>query len=223
MRNRKPCKSDSCEVETVRGYLRRKRFGLVTVAALMGTMLAFIGCAPQQGELGASAGKGGDAIPAVTADWSMQSDCSMCHTTEKASADDGACLASQHKDVACVTCHTDEPAMETVHEGATADGKMPKRLKKTEVANDSCLSCHFGTVEELAAQTPDIPKVVDTEGTEVNPHAALAMEQHTSGGKQLECGSCHKMHEDSTAEEESDLACQSCHHAGVFTCYTCHD
>ena len=54
---------------------------------------------------------------------------------------------------------------------------MPKKLKKTEVPDDACLSCHYGAREELVAATVDVA-VVDSKGTAVNPHDVTPSEQH---------------------------------------------
>ena len=40
--------------------------------------------------------------------------------------------------------------------GKTASDTMPKKLKKTEVPDDACLSCHYGAREELVAATVDV-------------------------------------------------------------------
>ena len=95
---------------------------------------------------------------------------------------------------------------------------MPKKLKKTEVPDDACLSCHYGAREELVAATVDVA-VVDSKGTAVNPHDVTPSEQHDT----IRCADCHGMHDAEKLADKADVECASCHHADVFECYTCHD
>ena len=69
---------------------------------------------------------------------------------------DAACVASTHEGQACISCHADASGLATAHEGKTASDTMPKKLKKTEVPDDACLSCHYGAREELVAATVDV-------------------------------------------------------------------
>ena len=151
-------------------------------------------------------------------EWSPEADCAACHSTEQSSYDDAACLASFHKQQACASCHADDQALSNAHVGKTSADKAPKRLKKTEVSDELCLSCHFGTKEELVAATQDVV-VTDENGTSRNPHDGGDIAEHES----IECSSCHSMHSDEPVSEQAYDTCISCHHAGVFECYTCHE
>ena len=134
------------------------------------------------------------------------------------------CGVSTHAEAACVACHTDAESLGTVHEGATTDDKMPKRLRKTEVSEDACLTCHYGTREGLAEATASLT-VVDKNGTEAHPHDLPATEagEHES----IACGECHAMHTPGSSAdtllEAATERCQKCHHQNVFECGTCHE
>lgn len=154
----------------------------------------------------------------ITVAWSADSECGTCHATEQASYDDAACVASTHEGQACISCHADASGLATAHEGKTASDTMPKKLKKTEVPDDACLSCHYGAREELVAATVDVA-VVDSKGTAVNPHDVTPSEQHDT----IRCADCHGMHDAEKLADKADAECASCHHADVFECYTCHD
>lgn len=192
------------------------------VAACMAAVFAsacISGCSP---EAPSGEGKGSsDKAAVVTIDWSMQSDCSACHSDQGASQTNSACLASVHAEskTACTTCHGDEGALSAVHENATASEKMPRKLKKTEVGDEVCESCH-GSYSDLAAATPDVV-LTDVEGTAVNPHAAKGLNTDHEDG--FSCGSCHVEHEESNVLEAADITCSNCHHRGVYKCGTCHE
>lgn len=189
-------------------------------ALLLALAISAAACAPQAAAPeGGSQAAGKDGAAAVTAEWSPEADCTVCHTAEAASREDSNCLASKHVASNCTDCHapTDELAAE--HEGKTASDRLPKRLSKTEVSQDQCLSCH-DSYEALAAKTADYQGLVDSEGTVVNPHALPASDDHAG----ITCTNCHAMHAaDANTEEKSKAKCVSCHHADVFACGTCHN
>ena len=110
--------------------------------------------------------------------------------------------------------------MEAVHEGATAEEaeKRATKLRSTTVDEGTCLSCH-GSLEELAEKTADCEVLTDSEGKTVNPHALPDNEDHGD----TNCVSCHVMHDDEPAETAAPDYCESCHHANVYACHTCHD
>lgn len=205
--------------------LRHARPSVVRRAFCSGALLAVVcllaACSPHMSEPVA----GGDSEePAAPVEWSMEVDCATCHTTEGESSADANCLASQHASQNCITCHVDQEAMTEVHAAQGTSDKMPKKLKKTAVDNEVCLGCHGGTLENFVSETSDVPPVVDENGTETNPHQAVAAEHHFKDGEmQVACSGCHSMHKAESAEDMSYRACITCHHAGVFECYTCHE
>lgn len=89
-----------------------------------------------------SPGKDSDA-PAI--EWTPELDCTAtCHGAQaEAMANEDTQGAAAHGSFACVSCHTDEEGLVEGHAKVTADDtKSPKRLKKSEVGSDGCLTCH---------------------------------------------------------------------------------
>jgi hypothetical protein len=185
--------------------------------------LIIVGCAPRQSGEGGSSANASDegAADEIVVAWSMDSDCTTCHTAES-SAQDPTAPALYHEeeeDVACVTCHTaDESELTKVHEGTTATDKMPARLKVTKVNDDACLSCH--ETSELATLTQASTVLTDDEGRVVNPHELPENSSHVN----IKCTNCHQQHKPRADIAKNSMAtCTSCHHEKVFACGTCHD
>ncbi len=188
-------------------------------AALLVAALCCLGaCAPQEHNADAPSKAPSDE-PAIEVSWSMEGDCSTCHATEQKSYESTACEASLHKEVACAQCHSDVSGLEAVHEGKTASDKMPTRLKKTSVDDALCLSCHYSDRESLIAATDGTAVLTDSEGTSRNPHDPQGIAEHEA----LVCSDCHKMHSDEDIQDLAMKECVTCHHEGVFACYTCHE
>lgn len=215
--------------------------GLVAVAGFLALLVAVVALVPQADAEKAKQDTG-EAF-----EWSMDADCSACHVLEAASFDaqapeavavqkdvakedgegagDGqdpagkSCLALLHNGD-CATCHTDVETMEKRHgkKGVTAEKAAKlKRLKKTDVEAQECLACH-GAQEELAEATEDSTVLTDEKGRVQNPHALPSEGPHAKAT----CGDCHVMHKDSSLEETAREYCASCHHGGLYECYTCH-
>lgn len=178
-------------------------------------LLAGAGCAPQvAAEVSDSAALD---QAAVSVEWSPDSDCDTCHITELDTFSSGECLASRHGDISCSSCHSD-PVLKEVHASAGVSDKMPKRLKKSEVTKEVCLGCHEADIETLSSDSSAI-SVTDVNGLSVNPHALPSGEKHD----EVNCSDCHAMHQDTPLQDQADALCKSCHHTGVFECYTCHE
>lgn len=205
--------------------MKRMHLRIATVLAVCGIVAlgGLAACAPQQnsGE-NTNATNTNENATQASFTWAYDSDCSMCHQTEATSMDDSSCLAGTHKAQGntCATCHTDESGLTKAHENATPDEakKRATKLRSTTIDEAACLSCH-GSYEELAAKTANLSLLTDTEGTTVNPHAMPENEDHAS----TDCASCHVMHTNEPATESAPEYCESCHHAGVYSCHTCHD
>ncbi|NTU88346.1 MAG: hypothetical protein HGA54_00325 [Actinobacteria bacterium] len=150
--------------------------------------------------------------------WTVDADCSMCHTAQAASASDAACqLYNGHADATCVSCHTDAAGLEEAHAEVGSDSSAASaKLDKTEVAADACLACHES--DYTPAATADVTALTDKNGTMVNPHDLPVNTQH----EDIVCGDCHDMHSTSTVEEAAYSTCLSCHHMEIFECNTCH-
>lgn len=126
-------------------------------------------------------------------------------------------LAAVHQAVPCTGCHSDEKVLSTVHDGVTADSKLPKRLRKAKIDEALCLGCH-GSYEDLAEKTADCTVLTDSAGTVVNPHDLPEGADHAK----IDCLDCHTAHKVQEVSEATLNACTGCHHTGVFECGTCH-
>ena len=126
-------------------------------------------------------------------------------------------LAAVHQAVPCTGCHSDEKVLSTVHDGVTADSKLPKRLRKAKIDEALCLGCH-GSYEDLAEKTADCTVLTDSAGTVVNPHDLPEGADHAK----IDCLDCHSMHKEQSSMATAMNTCTGCHHAGTFECGTCH-
>lgn len=126
-------------------------------------------------------------------------------------------LAAVHQAVPCTGCHSDEKVLSTVHDGVTADSKLPKRLRKAKIDEALCLGCH-GSYEDLAKKTADCAVLTDSAGTVANPHDLPEGADHAK----IDCLDCHTAHKAQEASETALNTCTGCHHTGVFECGTCH-
>lgn len=183
--------------------------GLATVAAITALSAVIAGCAPQTVE--------GDSQPASNEPvaW-METDCALCHEKQSDSAINGDTeFAKVHADqnMTCTECHSNIEDLDKSHDGVTMESRQPKKLDHD--MSQSCIDCH-GTLEEMAAITSASDKIVDKNGTVVNPHDI----PDTPGHETPTCTDCHGEHEEKDALEDY---CFSCHHAQVFECNTCHD
>ena len=180
--------------------------------------------------------------------WSMDLDCALCHAKEAASlgltaaAEEGTAdgakadagmtdeeLGSAHTtEVAtyarmhvqdfkfeCTTCHIESEGLEKAHKKLNS-GKEATRLKRSAVDDSICLTCH--QPEKLIEATADYTGLTDTKETTVNPHDLPKVENH----KTIQCVDCHQVHSEKAITETAIAVCNSCHHAGVFECGTCH-
>ena len=180
--------------------------------------------------------------------WSMDLDCALCHAKEAAvlgltgAAEEGTAdgakadagmtdeeLGSAHTtEVAtyarthvqdfkfeCTTCHIESEGLEKAHKKLNS-GKEATRLKKSAVDDSICLTCH--QPEKLIEATADYTGLTDTKETTVNPHDLPKVENH----KTIQCVDCHQVHSEKAITETAIAVCNSCHHAGVFECGTCH-
>ena len=209
--NQEPCRKHRSTTTSTRTII------VIATAAFAIALLALPACTPK--EASDSGSSKTDATPSVEANWSPDSDCGTCHATEQKTYDNAQCEASLHKDVKCLQCHADEAALKTAHEGKTSSDKMPTRLKKTQDEDAVCFSCHENDRAGLIAATDGKAVLTDSEGTSRNPHDPQGIAEHET----LACADCHNMHSTEELQERAMSQCTSCHHAGVFACYTCHD
>lgn len=81
-------------------------------------------------------------------EWSIDMNCTAsCHNVQaETMAGKVAQGAQAHGGLPCVSCHADEEGLAKGHAKVTADDtKSPKRLKKSEVPSEACLTCHQAT------------------------------------------------------------------------------
>lgn len=211
--------------------MSRKTMFVVILAAVCVMACVVGGCAPRQAsdssEQGVTSpgqsnanGTANDAdadsgMQIDMASWSMDSDCSICHSKEQKSAQSSDCLASIHASNDCAACHDNESSLVEIHQSAdSSDASKLKRLKEP-VSEEACFACH-GSWEELAAATAESTAMTDKGGRTVNPHDVPVTEGHTF---ELECTTCHTVHE---AGDEPGAYCKTCHHEDLYECGTCH-
>ncbi len=201
---------------------KRVKLRVLLLGIVLGTVILLLACSPQQGASnGSDEGSGQENGTATPIEWTVETDCGSCHTNEQVTAEEYPCEAAEETGSKCVICHvSDEAEMQKIHEGVTTEDTVPKRLKETEVSDETCLECHYGTREALIAATDGVAVVTDTNGLSLNPHnPGSAGTTHTT----ITCASCHDPHDTVEVQEKAQAECESCHHQGVFECYTCHD
>ena len=178
-------------------------------------VLSSWGCNPRTDDQGLADGPG---MSFEEIEWSTLIDCAICHINENASRSDSSLLASAHasQNVSCVDCHADESKLKTVHNGIDSNRKVPVKLKRTEVSDETCLSCHL--TEELVEKTAGCTVLTDEGGLVVNPHLLPENSSHVI----VECNNCHVIHTGNDTNESSLARCFDCHHHKIFECYTCH-
>lgn len=146
--------------------------------------------------------------------------CSGCHEKEFDSALAEDCLygVEEHADAECIDCHLIDGPLKKAHSKYSPGSTMRGELKRTNVANMSCLeSCHED--DDLVDLTSMNTVLTDKKGTMVNPHSVSSI---GTGHAEVTCSSCHSMHANNNTEEAAQALCLSCHHEDVYECGTCH-
>ena len=214
----------------------KKKATVAVLVVLAWGMLAAFGCTPKEGE-GSVRSDGTDSNQsAATAAWSAEADCATCHIAEADSAIDASTLYSTHSVhenmSECIDCHADTDEVLTgAHKNYQGEkAKVPAKLKKSDVSEAVCTTSGCHSIDELVATTADYTELAGSNGKIVNPHTMISDEFHKvdgSNGADIQCSSCHKMHETGGIEDRAVLEtaskkCAACHHSGVFECNTCH-
>jgi hypothetical protein len=229
------------ECEYRRTYCKRNDWSILLEKQAMGTKACFAknkkrlvlfalvficimlaACAPRQApSYSEDEDQAGEGVVIELPPWSPTANCETCHLVEVESGTNSQCTYSLHTDTDCLSCHSDaDNKLADAHEGYAegyAEGKQPVKLKGTSVDTTICQDCHDDS--ELRVATSEYTGLVDTNMTVVNPHDLPQTEQHLTN---ISCSSCHKMHKDTPLATTSSQSCLSCHHSGVFECYTCH-
>lgn len=192
------------------------------LALVLGTA---VGCAPKVTESQDASEQETDPLLAQPVEWSLESDCAICHSQEDATMRDEGCpQASLHADLECVQCHTVDDVLTAKHTDLTyGDVTTTTDLKATEITVDAKTcedpECH-GDMEFMAKQMEGKVWLTDSNGNAVNPHDYDSNEQHDANVPT--CIDCHKVHS-SDIQEDATKWCAQCHHRGVFTCGNCHE
>lgn len=190
-----------------------------------------------------------EQVDALTAGDHAALPCSTCHTDEGAlaavhdAAEPDAKLPTRLKktdveQTVCLACHGDggaawtDAGTETPEDGtakaassASADEGAVAAKKTSAVGDEGAAG---GTddmldgqsaITMLVAATADSTALTDSSGTVVNPHDLPAVKDHDS----ITCTTCHDVHDpEPDAAKTASKKCLSCHHEGVYECYTCH-
>lgn len=203
--------------------LKKKHLLLIFLLATMVFVLYITGCVPKTVD---SESRGDEGITAdasdMAIDWSPESNCASCHSSEAGSLSNAATAAGIHsaQRLNCISCHTDaDGTLMKVHEKVEAGQTTAKSLRRTAVASETCTvsGCHDDPALRVKA-TDGLDAFQDSNGLVVNPHELPDTKEHTS----INCSNCHSGHAP-MQDDKLMLACTSCHHAGVFECGTCHD
>ena len=156
-------------------------------------------CAECHGPVATGAGWTTEVIrPAEISVWSPDMDCTVCHVMDPyfESLQDSNLLAYPHaqEGTDCLDCHNDLEELQQVHEEAVPGAPVTA----LSVDNEFCFDCH------LANEHTSLEQVIQrTEALEPNPHDRPLGE--------LDCGTCHKMHQPSTIAWSPDTDCALCH------------
>ena len=176
---------------------------VMLLSAVMGCMLVVMlaACQPKQSAETSAADadsqtktEAGASTETADFTWSPEANCESCHPNSTNSYTDSACAASQHADVACVTCHDDTDGLQKAHKKVTlSDTEGAEKLKKTEVSSEVCISCHPLDDAHKAA-TAEVTALTDKLGNVVNPHDLPVFEDTGRGTHdKVLCADCHKM------------------------------
>ena len=213
---------------TPQARIADRRFAVLAVLGavlvLTAALWSLVGCAPKEAPAPSEQDEAAAASPldGQPANWSMDSDCAICHKTEAASELDDACpqgVAHKAEGVTCVECHTEADTLATAHADVKLGDEPASKVTVETVDPATCESCH-GTLEEVAALTTGSTALTDDNGTTVNPHARPSSEKHDANP--LTCTDCHNNHSTDLAKDAQKY-CAQCHHRGVYECGTCHE
>lgn len=202
---------------------------LGVVLALAAAMWTLSGCAPKEQatepagqEQKDDSASGTSAMDGQPVNWTMESDCAICHTSEAASATDTSCpqaVAHEAESLVCADCHTQEDVLSTAHADVKFGDKVATKATVASVDPETCIACH-GTMEDMAAKTAGSTALTDDKGTTVNPHERPAGEKHEQNP--ATCTDCHNDHSKDLPKDAMKY-CAQCHHRGTFECGTCHE
>ena len=169
---------------------------------------------------GSGSGSAASAMDGQPVNWTMESDCSMCHTSEAASATDAACPQATAPQAEGVACASATPTKGTLSAETHADVKFGDKAASeatvVTVDPETCISCH-GTLEDMAAKTADSTALTDDKGHR-EPHDIPPAKHEENPAT---CTDCHNNHSKDLPKDAR--YCAQCHPPGTFECGTCHE
>ena len=214
----------------------------VALAALTVTLCCCLACPLAHARVAPGAKKTVESV----VPWSAEVSCSVCHEdeTRQAQTEVDAKTVDVHASLDCVQCHDQKEELDSLHANVTNETRSPTRLKKTDVGAVVCLRCHGDNPSPITnAEAVDNPDgqtgaktpgnnaalieatehsraLTDANGTTVNPHDLPAVEAHEA----FQCSDCHSVHNpDANPSDKAASFCQTCHHANIYECFTCHE
>lgn len=205
-----------------------RRFAALAVVVLtlvLASVLALVvGCSPKEASEAPAKSESSStsSMDGQPVNWTMQSDCKTCHTSEASSPEEPACVqavAHEAEDVTCNQCHTNETVLSTEHAAVKFGDKVATKATVVTVDEQVCVSCH-GTLQDMAVKTVDSKVLTDDNGTTANPHERPAGQKHEENP--ATCTDCHNNHSKDQAKDAKKY-CAQCHHRGVYQCGTCHE
>lgn len=194
----------------------------LVVGLVFACLLIMMACAPHMLPPEETGDNGSNVAAGGAFNWTESSDCAMCHTRSVSSLASSSCEAMQgDPDSTCLNCHTDVAGIKSAHANVSMTDTAGDldRLKKTNVEESTCLSCH--DLDDITLATADVA-LTDSEGTSVNPHEAMTVHNVNAAHDDMTCSSCHKMHSSAPTLDNAANMCLGCHHEDVYECYTCH-
>lgn len=147
--------------------------------------------------------------------WKPDLACAPCHSPEARTAAASACTGFSDAPSNCMACHDDASELTIVHKGIRS-AEPATELLHTAVENDACTGCHDEA--SLADRTSGSVSLVDNNQATMNPHAL----PENKGHAKIICTDCHTAHEGPDVLERAPALCQTCHHADIYDCKTCH-
>lgn len=194
------------------------------LAGVLGCLYAAIALgAGAHAQAATSTGKGTDVAPI---EWSADMDCTAsCHSMQaETMAGETAQGAQAHGKLPCTSCHVDEEGLIQGHAKVTVnDIKSPKRLKKSEVASETCLACHQATdgvvpsqawaAEEGAGDSgSDVTDIKGEEATEKAGASAYSSSTTTNIDYLTDInGTTVNPHELPINKSHATIGCATCH------------
>lgn len=147
--------------------------------------------------------------------WEPDLACAPCHSLEARTAAASACTDFSDAPSRCMACHDAAAELASAHAGIRS-ATPAVELASTAVEESACTNCHDEA--SLPDRTSGSVALVDSDQATMNPHALPENKGHAKIG----CTDCHTAHEGSDVLERASAVCETCHHADIYDCESCH-